>query len=110
VLVLCALRPDLVGALVVLALSGMAAAHQTVAAAAFVSAVPDSARGQAYGLASTSIRVVQGLGIVLAGVAAQVMPASTVVALFGAVGVAAAVIAAISYRRSRGDVATPIAR
>jgi MFS family permease len=101
VLTICAAGPGLAGTLIVLAISGAAASHQTVAAAAFVSAVPDSGRGQAYGLATTSIRVAQGLGVVLAGVAAERLPPSLVVALFGGVGVVVALAAAAAYHRAQ---------
>lgn len=100
-LIICLSRPDLVLTLVVLALSGAAAAHQTVAAAAFVMAVPDAGRGQAYGLATTSIRVAQGLGVVLAGVAAETFAPSTVVGVFGAVGAVVALAVAAAYRRAQ---------
>lgn len=106
VLIVCLAHPNLVGTLIVLALSGAAASHQTVAAAAFVSAVPDSGRGQAYGLANTSIRVAQGLGVVLAGLAAETLPPSVVVGLFGGIGVLVALAAAAAYHRSRNVVST----
>lgn len=101
VLVICAARPDIAGTLIILALSGAAASHQTVAAAAFVGAVPDSGRGQAYGLANTCIRVAQGLGVVLAGVAAEQLRPSLVVALFGGMGVLVALAAAAAYHRAQ---------
>ncbi|HEX5119328.1 MAG TPA: MFS transporter [Pseudonocardiaceae bacterium] len=106
VLIVCLAHPNLVGTLIVLALSGAAASHQTVAAAAFVSAVPDSSRGQAYGLANTSIRVAQGLGVVLAGLAAETLPPSMVVGFFGGIGVLVALAAAAAYHRSRNVVST----
>lgn len=101
VLTVCAAGPGLAGTLIILAASGAAASHQTVAAAAFVSAVPDSGRGQALGLATTSIRVAQGLGVILAGVAAQRLPPSLVVALFGGIGVVVALGAAAGYHRAQ---------
>jgi MFS family permease len=103
VLIVCLGQPDLVVTMIVLAASGAAAAHQTVAAAAFVMAVPDAGRGQAYGLATTSIRVAQGVGVVLAGVAAQRFMPSTVVGVFGLVGAVVALAVAATYRRAQAS-------
>jgi MFS family permease len=108
-LIICLSHPDLVLTIVVLAVSGAAAAHQTVAASAFLIAVPDDRRGQAYGLATTSIRVAQGLGVVLAGVAAESFAPSTVVGVFGAVGAVIALAVAAAYRRAQGH-ASPAGR
>jgi MFS family permease len=101
VLTICIARPNLAGALVVLAISGAAASHQTVAAAAFATAVPDAGRAQAWGLAATSIRVAQGLGVVLAGLAAERLAPSLVIGVFGAAGVLFAVAAASAYHRAQ---------
>lgn len=106
VLVICLAGPNLAGTVVVLALSGVAASHQTVAAAAFVRGVPDTSRGQALGLANTSIRVAQGLGVILAGLAADGIGPSRVVGLFGGIGVLVAVAAAAAYHRARHSVST----
>jgi MFS family permease len=109
VLVLCALRPNLVATLVVWAVSGAATSFQTVAAAAFVRAVPDSGRGQAFGLASTSLRVSQGLGVVIAGALAQGWAPSTVVAVAGGVGAGVAILAAASWYRAHVGLASTVA-
>lgn len=109
VLVLCAFRPDLSGTLVIWGISGAATSFQTVAAAAFVRAVPDSGRGQAFGLAASSLRVSQGLGVVVAGGLAQVWLPSSVVALAGAVGAAVAVLAATSWHRAHAGLTTTTA-
>lgn len=109
ILVLCAVRLDLVGTLIVWSASAGAAAYQTVAGAAFIQAVPDQGRGQAFGLANTSLRVAQGLGVVLAGAIAQHVAPSVVLAIFGAVGTVVAVLAALSYQRAgvAGATGTP---
>lgn len=99
-LVLCALRPGLVVTVVLWTASGVASAYHLVASAAFVRAVPDSGRGQAFGLAVTALRVSQGAGIVLAGLAAERALPSTVVAWCGALGMVAALAAAGAWRRS----------
>ena len=99
-LVLCALRPGLAVTAVLWAASGFASAYHLAASAAFVRAVPDAGRGQAFGLAVTALRVCQGGGIVLAGLAAERALPSTVVAWCGALGVLAALAAARAWRRS----------
>lgn len=106
VLVICVVRPNLVLTLVVWGVSGAGTAFQTVAAAAFVRAVPDSGRGQAFGLAFTSMRVSQGLGVVLGGVLAQGLAPSTVVAIAGAVGAVVALLAASAWYRAREGLTT----
>lgn len=106
VLIICSATHDIALTLIVLVACGGFAAYQTVAAAVFVRAVPDAARGQAFGLANTSIRVSQGLGVVLAGALAQGWQPSLVVAVFGAAGAAVAVVLGMSYRRANVVAAT----
>jgi predicted MFS family arabinose efflux permease len=108
VLVGCVTRPGLAVTIVLFALSGAAAAHQTVVAANFVQAVPDAQRGQAFGLAHTSIRVAQGLGAVLAGAVAEGLAPSMVVATAGALGTLAALAAAITWYRVRTIGISPV--
>jgi MFS family permease len=107
ILIGCAARPGLALVVVLFALSGVAGAHQTVAAAAFIQAVPDAQRGQAYGLATTSMRVSQGLAVVVAGLLAEQFAPSTVVAMVGAVGAVVAGFAARSWRRARFEEHSP---
>ncbi|GLY50166.1 MFS transporter [Lentzea sp. NBRC 102530] len=97
VLVPAALRPGLVVSVGMFALSGAASAYHLVANTRFVRAVPDESRGQAFGLAVTALRVSQGLGVALAGVAAETITAHRVVAAAGALGVLAASGAAILW-------------
>jgi MFS family permease len=104
VLMVCAFQPNLAATLIVWGVSGAATSFQTVAAAAFVRSVPDSGRGQAFGLASTSLRVSQGLGVVIAGALAQGWAPSTVVAVAGAVGTGVAVLAAVSWYRAHAGL------
>lgn len=109
VLVLCAFRLGLIATLVVWAASAAAAGYQSVAGAAFIQAVPDAGRGQAFGLAQTSLRVSQGVGVVLAGAMAEWISPSMVVTLFGAIGTIVAVLAALSYQRADTASATSVA-
>ncbi len=81
------------------AVSGLFSAFQVPANAEYVSSVPDALRGQAFGLASTAVRVAQGLGIALAGFAADHAPAPVVIAVFGVLGAGAAGAVALRWAR-----------
>lgn len=105
-LMACALRPGLAITVLLWAISGAASGYHMVANAAFVQAVPDSGRGQAFGLAVTAIKTSQGLGILLAGVVAEEFRASAVVASAGALGVLAAAAAALAWKRANALPAT----
>ncbi|GAB2837889.1 MFS transporter [Lentzea nigeriaca] len=109
VLVPAVLRPGLAVSVGLFALSGAASAYHLVANTTFVRAVPDSSRGQAFGLAVTALRVSQGIGVALAGVAAETLAVHHVVAAAGALGVLAAGGSALLWRFSvptRSDAAT----
>ncbi|RDI32065.1 MFS transporter [Lentzea flaviverrucosa] len=97
VLVPAALRPGLVVSVGLFALSGAASAYHLVANTSFVRSVPDSSRGQAFGLAVTALRVSQGVGVALAGVAAERIAVHLVIAAAGALGVLAAGGAAVVW-------------
>ena len=101
VLIVCAAPLGVLLSVVVWAVSGVAQAYQTVASAEFIRAVPDSGRGQAFGLAVTSLRVAQGLGVVVAGAVADRLAPSTVVAIAGALGTGVALVAATAWQRAR---------
>jgi len=99
VLVLCALRPSLPVVLVVLVASGLASAYQLAANAAFVSAVPPQARGQAFGIVQAAMNVGQGVTIIAAGAAAQLWSPAWVIAAVGVLGAGAASWLATDARR-----------
>ncbi len=84
------LEPGLVWSLVLIALSGVASAYQLPANTTFVREVPDASRGQAFGLAVTALRVSQGVGVGLAGLAAERWASHQVIAAAGLAGVVAA--------------------
>jgi MFS family permease len=106
-LVFCAFRPGLVPTLVLWALSGMASAYHLPTSAAFVQAVPDHQRGQAFGVASTALKGSQGLGILLAGLIADRTSPSLALAVVGAAGVLAALVAGTAWARARqGSIST----
>jgi sugar phosphate permease len=99
VLATCLARPDLILLLVILAVSGLLAAYQIAANAAFVLASPDDRRGQAYAIANGGMNLGQGLLYVLAGVAASAATPATVVAGSGLIGAALALWLVVSWRR-----------
>lgn len=107
VLVFTAVSPGIAVTCALWAASGLFSAFQVRANAEYTSSVPDAVRGQAFGLASTAVRVAQGLGISLAGFAADVVPASIVITVFGVLGAAVSIAVAnswskISHHAARG--------
>lgn len=102
-LVGCALRPDLEGTLALLTLSGVASSYNLIANTTFVQLTPEAQRAQAFGFALTALRVSQGLGVVLAGVAAERVAPHGVVAAAGVIGVVAALGAAALWRRAQAE-------
>jgi MFS family permease len=84
VLIVCALQLNLVVSVIVFVASGALGAYQVAANAAFISAVPDVRRGQAFGLASTGLQVGQGVAYVIAGAIAFVLTPGAVIAVMGA--------------------------
>ena len=102
-LVVFALRPGLVLAVVLFAASGAASAYQLAANAAFVAAVPPEARGTAFGLVQAVMCVGQGLAIVTAGALAQLWEPAWVITGAGLGGCVVAARLAAQWRRvSRG--------
>lgn len=99
-LVASAAQPGLGPLLALWVLSGLACAYQVPANAAFVAAVPDEHRGQAFGLAVTALRVTQGVGVLLAGLLAEATGPSRAVAVSGGVGAVVALGAAAAWRRA----------
>ncbi|MHC1561219.1 MFS transporter [Actinomycetospora sp. C-140] len=100
-LVASALDPPLAGVIALWVLSGLFCAYQVPANAAFVAAVPDAHRGQAFGLAVTALRVTQGLGVLLAGLLAEITGPAPAVAVAGAAGVLVALACAVAWSRAR---------
>jgi predicted MFS family arabinose efflux permease len=99
-LVLCLVNPGLPVTLLLFTASGAASSYHLAASTAFVRGVPDARRGQAFGLAVTALKVSQGLGVALAGLAAERVAPHQVVAAAGATGVLAALGVGWMWRRS----------
>jgi MFS family permease len=92
ILIAAALQPGLAGILVILLASGLCDSYQVGANAAFVAAVPDERRGQAFGLAIAGMQLGQGAAMILAGVIASQADPWLAVAVAGAVGAAASLL------------------
>jgi MFS family permease len=92
ILTAAALKPGLAGILVILLASGLCDSYQVGANAAFVAAIPDERRGQAFGLAIAGMQLGQGAAMVLAGAVASHAGPWLAVTAAGAVGAAAALL------------------
>ncbi|MYW14219.1 MFS transporter [Streptomyces sp. SID2955] len=81
-----ALHPGLAGSLLLLVLSGAGSAYTLGLDQWFVRAVPEELRGRAMTVLSAGLMTVQGVGMALAGVAAQAVGVRAAVAGAGALG------------------------
>ncbi|MFF0271665.1 MFS transporter [Kribbella sp. NPDC004536] len=93
--------PGLVATVALWALSGLASAYHLPTSAAFVQAIPDGRRGQAFGVASTALKTSQGLGILLAGLLADRWSPTVALGTMGAAGTCAALLAGSAWARAR---------
>lgn len=75
---------------VLLVISGSGFAYGLAVQRRFRDAVPDAVRGQAFGLMSTGLMTLQGMGPVLAGTVAEVVPIGVTIALTGVATVVSA--------------------
>ncbi|TDD18656.1 MFS transporter [Kribbella turkmenica] len=100
-LIVCFLAPGLLPTVALWTVSGMASAYHLPTSAAFVQAVPDSQRGQAFGVASTALKSSQGIGILLAGLIADQSSPSVAVGVMGTAGAVAALAAGAAWSRAR---------
>jgi MFS family permease len=100
-LIFCFGAPSLPITVALWALSGLASSYHLPTSAAFVQAVPDAQRGQAFGVASTALKSSQGLGILLAGVFADWWSPSAALGTMGAAGAGAALLAGTAWARAR---------
>ncbi|RAS59459.1 putative MFS family arabinose efflux permease [Lentzea atacamensis] len=97
-----AARPGLTGALVLLALSGVGTAYQTMMRAELTIRLPDRVRGSALGFARSGVRVGQGIGVAAAGALVELTRSpSVVIAVAGLVGACWVAAAGTGWRRAR---------
>jgi predicted MFS family arabinose efflux permease len=100
VLVPTAWAPPLAVSVLLWAVSGALSAHDMVVQATFVQRVPDATRGQAVGLAGAAMQAAQGIGIVAAGLLAQLLTPAVTVGVAGAAGTVAAGAAVVAWART----------
>lgn len=104
-LVLFAAVPGTAIAVALIVVSGIALYYWIPLSAEFMQTVPDSMRGQAVGLMTTTMRVTQGVAILVFGLLAQDARSSTVIAASGAVGTAMVIVLSVAWvRASRSAV------
>jgi predicted MFS family arabinose efflux permease len=95
-------EPGLVPAILLLLAVGLFSAYQVTAGATFMRIVPDSARGQAFGLAGSGVIAAQGLGLAAGGLLASVLGSvADTIAVAGAAGTLLAIPAATAWQRAR---------
>jgi MFS family permease len=98
----CAIHPGFVVSVLLWIVCGIGTAYNVPANAAFVEALPNARRGQAFALVTTGMFAGQGLTAVLAGLAATRWSPASVVAATGALGlVFAALLAVTGLRHSQ---------
>ena len=93
--------------LALLFVSGLGAAWLIPLNVSFVQAVPSAFRGRAFGVAVSGLYGVQAVGALGAGLGAEGVSASAVLAVSGGLGLLAVAPALVAYRRTRGAVAAP---
>jgi MFS family permease len=91
--------------LVLLFVSGLGSSWLIPLNISFVQATPAAFRGRAFGVAVSGLYGVQGLGALAAGLAAEGVAPSSVLALCGGVGMIAVAPALLAYRRTQGSSA-----
>lgn len=96
-----AFHPPLPLAVVLLTAAGFCGAYQITASTTFVRLVPDSGRGQAFGLARSGLIASQGLGIVGGGALAQWLHSAAVaITVAGCAGLVVGLMVAYGWHRA----------
>ncbi|WP_435193398.1 MFS transporter [Streptomyces sp. NRRL F-5630] len=96
-----ALRPSLVWAIPLLVLAGAGGAYAVGLDQWFVASVPEELRGRGMTLMTAGLMTVQGIGMALAGLAAEFWPVHRVVAGSAVLGTAVCVLLVAEARRAR---------
>lgn len=108
-LVVTVLPVGSVGVAIAWGLAGIGFALNVPAMAGFMVRTPAAVRARAFGLAEAGLQATQGVGLLAGGALAQVLPATTVVAVCGVLGVVAAVVLSVRWPAElcRGIVSPP---
>lgn len=99
-LVVYGLRPGMVVTVLALALAGAGSAYVIGLDQWFVAAVPEALRGRAMTLLTAGLMTLQGVGMALAGLAAEFLPVHQVVAAAGAMGTLCVLLLVLEVRRT----------
>ncbi|MBT2395696.1 MFS transporter [Streptomyces sp. ISL-100] len=99
-LALYAVRPGVPLAVLALVLTGLASAYTLGLDQWFVKAVPEELRGRAMTVMTAGMMTVQGVGMAVAGAAAEFFPVHQVVAGFAVVGTASVLVLLAEIRRT----------
>jgi predicted MFS family arabinose efflux permease len=102
------LLPGVAWAAVLAALAAAGLSYQLGLQRRFLDAVPEKARGQAFGLLSAGLMTGQAVGAALVGVIGELHSPSLAIAVAGAAGVAVALSLAGSLRPSRAEERHPV--
>ncbi|CAM5583835.1 MFS transporter [Streptomyces avidinii] len=97
-----AVRPGVPLLLAALVLAGLAHAYTLGLDQWYVDAVPEELRGRAMTLLSTGLMTLQGVGMALAGVAAEFLPVHTVVTIASVLALGAVLLLLAEVRRTDG--------
>ena len=103
-----AVVPGLESLFALWALAGVGAALSLPSAAAFVAAVPAPLRARAFGVAQSGLAIIQGVGLIVVGLAAEHIAVLQVVAASGALGTIGVCVVATTRPRSLPDGAAPM--
>ncbi|MGW7271562.1 MFS transporter [Streptomyces sp. NPDC054864] len=100
-----ALTPGLLWAMLALVLAGAGSAYTLGVDRWFVDAVPEELRGRAMTVHTAGLMTIQGIGMALAGLAAEFFAVSTVVAASGVLGTVCCLALAAEARATRRTAA-----
>ncbi|MGP3688537.1 MFS transporter [Streptomyces sp. IBSNAI002] len=106
-LLLFALRPGVPLALTALLLAGLAQAYTLGLDRWYLEAVPEEVRGRAMTLLSTGLMTLQGVGMALAGLAAEFLPVHQVVTGAGVLGTAVVLVLLAELRATAPEREQP---
>jgi hypothetical protein len=101
VLIAFAVKPGVAWGMVILAVSGLCAGYMTGTGPVFAAAIPDKARGSAFGASNAALVGGQAVVILSAGGLAAAIGPAPALAVCGAAGVIAAVPLGLAWRRAR---------
>jgi MFS family permease len=93
-----AAAPSLPVTVLLWACCGALSSYMTLAQVAIARAVPDALRARVVGLISAGLQTAQGLGVLLAGAIAAVLPPASSIAICAAAGSAGAIIIRLALR------------